>query len=102
MVKQQRSHERIEYRIPITIRRANDAEHKGESKNISLGGMFIVINEPFKYGEVLTLSFKLPDMKELASVSATIRWTTADGFGVQFGSLRAIETWAINQLFRKS
>ena len=37
---------------------------------------------------------------EDTDVVVTVRWKTPEGLGVQFGSLRALEVWALNQLFK--
>jgi len=34
-------------------------------------------------------------------VKATVRWIDAEGMGVQFETLRAIEVWALNQYFKQ-
>jgi hypothetical protein len=63
--------------------------------------MFLVTDKSIPYGTEVTLRFRLPAMKEDANARATVRWNKPDGVGVQFGSLRAIEVWGLNQLFKR-
>jgi hypothetical protein len=44
--------------------------------------------------------FRLASLKEDTEVDATVRWKQPDGLGLQFGSLRAIDVWGLNQLFK--
>jgi hypothetical protein len=39
-------------------------------------------------------------LKEATELAATVRWVTDSTVVVQFGSLRAKEGWALNQLFK--
>lgn len=71
------------------------------SRDISLGGMFVVTDRPLPIGTRCTLEVHLPPLPSPALIEATVRWTGPDGMGVQFGTLRARETWAINQLVRR-
>jgi uncharacterized protein (TIGR02266 family) len=73
----------------------------GRSRDISLGGMFVETTAALPYGTRVSLELKLPALAATAVIDATVRWTGKDGMGVQFGSLRARETWAINQLVRR-
>ena len=95
-----RVHERYEYELPITIVCEGD-EWSAVSKNISLGGMYVITDAPLKYGAEVTLRFRLPALKEPTTCEATVRWKKDDGVGVQFGSLRALEVWGLNQLFKQ-
>jgi hypothetical protein len=62
--------------------------------------MYLVADREIPYGTEVTVRFRLPAMKEDAHAPATVRWKKPDGIGVQFGSLRAIEVWALNQFFK--
>ena len=67
--------------------------------DLSLGGMFLdttAVSLPF--GTELTVTLTLPLLAEPTPVRCVVRWAIASGLGVSFLSLRAAETWAINQL----
>lgn len=95
-----RVHERHERKIPVVIVHG-EREVQGTTRNISLGGMFIETSQTMTIGTPARLRMRLPALKELTEVPVTVRWVTPEGIGVQFGSLRALEVWALNQLFKK-
>ena len=52
------------------------------------------------YGTEATVRMNLPALKEPALVKVTVRWVVPEGVGLQFGSLRALEVWGLNQYFK--
>ncbi len=94
-----RVHERYECDLPVTLT-TEGGELSATASNISLGGMYIEPGSDLPYGTQGTLRFRLPALKEDAVVEVTVRWLTPHGIGVQFGSLRAIEVWALHQYFK--
>lgn len=50
------------------------------------------------FGTELTVTVTLPLLVDPAPLRCVVRWVTASGMGLSFLSLRAAETWAINQL----
>jgi len=94
-----RVHERFERELEVTILH-DGREITGRTINISLGGLFMSADEPLPFGAQAKVRLPLPSLKEEAVVDVTIRWVTKEGIGVQFGSLRALEVWALNQLFK--
>jgi len=96
-----RVHERYDRRLKVTVIH-DDGEIETISKNISLGGMYLISEAEIAYGSAVKLKLYLPALKESAVIEAVVRWHKPDGIGVQFGSLRAREVWAFNQLFKES
>ena len=94
-----RVHERFACELPVTVL-AGDREIETTASNVSLGGMYLLTDERLEYGTEVKVRFRVPALKEDAEPRATVRWQRNDGFGVQFGSLRAIEVWALNQFFK--
>lgn len=68
--------------------------------NVSLGGMYVSTELEVAYGTPAKLTFRVPALKEDAIVDVVVRWVKPGGLGLQFGSLRAIEVWALNQYFK--
>ena len=100
MATDKRQYERYAVEVEVVFER--DGERVvARSRDISLGGMFITTDRALPYGTAVSLALTLPSLPSAANVDATVRWTGRDGMGVQFGSLRARETWAINQLIRR-
>lgn len=73
----------------------------GKSRDVSLGGMFIETRQSLPYGTQFSLEVKLPALPDPVEIDATVRWVGPEGMGVQWGMLRAKETWAINQLTKR-
>ena len=95
-----RVHERFDIALDVTLL-VEEREITGTTINISLGGMFIGASEELPYGTEAKVRLRLPALKEESEFPVTVRWVTPEGIGVQFGSLRALEVWALNQLSKK-
>ena len=99
------TNKRLHERFPVALDVSFEFEGRraqGRSRDISLGGMFIETPSPLPYGTSVVIEVKLPAMNSPAKLQATVRWSGREGMGVQFGTLRAKETWAINQLVRST
>ncbi len=72
----------------------------GESRDISIGGMFLSGSAPAAMGTKVLVSFDLPHMGP-TEVPAFIRWVKGGGFGLQFGLIGPRETHAIGRLIRE-
>jgi len=96
----QRVHERHDVELPVTI--IHDGQtYTGTTVNVSLGGMFVALGQvQMPFGAPVHVKVTLPAVKEEFLLEATVRWARPEGVGVQFGSLRAVEVWAFNQLFK--
>jgi hypothetical protein len=96
------SEKRAHTRFPARLRVAFEVEGRRvecRTRDLSLGGMFLdttAVSLPF--GTELTVTLTLPLLAEPTPVRCVVRWAIASGLGVSFLSLRAAETWAINQL----
>ena len=100
-MKARRAHARYARRLKVKV--VSDGESVVcVSRNLSLGGMFLITETPLRYGSEVQLVFQLPALNKKVSVDGVVRWQSRDGMGVQFSSLRAKETWALNELFRES
>ncbi len=58
------------------------------------------MHAPAGFGAALLVGFVLPGGLEPLLISGTVRWTTPNGIGVQFGPLGAPETYAITEVAR--
>lgn len=99
MTTGRRVHERFNCELPVTVLH-EDTELTGIATNISLGGLYIVTETKVPFGMDVKVRLQVPSLKEPATVDAKVRWVKPDGFGIQFGSLRALEVWALNQYFK--
>ena len=97
-----RSHTRASLDVPVEFVKKGSAERvAGQAKDISLGGMFIETRTPPAFASELTIHLTFPGQKAPFALPAVVRWTRADGMGVQFGLIGARETHAITELTRK-
>lgn len=87
--------------MEVRVRASDEKEWVTTSQDISRGGMFLMGSSEIAIGSEITLQFELPKLGQV-SVPGFIRWTTTEGFGVQFGLLGARETHAIGALVRDS
>lgn len=94
-----RVHERYHCDLTVTVL-FEEREIPTRTDNISLGGMYLLTDEKVAYGSEVKLRFRLPSMKEDTICPAVVRWNKPEGIGVQFGSLRALDVWALNQYFK--
>ncbi len=93
----QRQYDRYDLVLPLVLVHG-DRQIPATSRNISLGGMLVDGTTDLPFGTELKVRIHLPAMKESSDLPATIRWIRDGAIGLQFGMLRAKETWALNQL----
>ena len=98
-----RVHERFDCDLVVTVLHGEGHQEElgTQAANVSLGGLYLLTDQQLEYGSEVKLRFQLPALKEQTECAATVRWNKPDGFGVQFGSLRAIEVWALHQYFKQ-
>ncbi|MAQ16761.1 MAG: hypothetical protein CMN30_18455 [Sandaracinus sp.] len=94
-----RVHERYDCDLPVTVV-TGEGELETRATNVSLGGMYLITAEQVPFGTTVKVRFRVPSLKDDALIEAVVRWAKPDGFGVQFGRLRALEVWALNQYFK--
>lgn len=106
MEQKQRVHARYDVRLPIRFQ-FEGVDHQGQSRNLSIGGLFLETEVAVPYGATLKITFKIPNYKEDITVVSTVCWVERSGnktvgLGLKFAALRAIEVWSLNQLFAQS
>lgn len=95
----QRAHERFSICLPVMVLHHGIA-YVTETRNISLGGIFVAPIDEIPFGASVHIVFRLAALKQDTEVAATVRWKKPEGLGLQFGSLRALDVWGLNQLFK--
>ena len=63
---------------------AHTAWVAAETRNIGVGGAFVATALVQPTGTQLTLELRLPTSDQLFQLPAVVRWSAADGMGVQF------------------
>lgn len=95
-----RVHERFPIELPVLLVHAG-GEARGVTKNLSLGGAALALDAPVPFGAEAKVRVRLPALKEDTEIGVTVRWLRDGLVGVQFGTLRAKDTWALNQLLKR-
>ncbi len=99
--RRKRHHQRYQCRIPVKLV-TEEGELEAVALNISLGGMLVEAPQPLAFGTKVKARFELPALGAETEVDATVRWNRENRVGLQFGSLRAKQVWALNKLFKSS
>ena len=95
MHKEKRVSPRVPFETSVSILMSGTMI-SAKSKDISPGGIFISSRHIPCIGVEANIVFSINGTEY--KVPGTIRWRTASGFGVQFGSIGAALTHAINQI----
>lgn len=100
-----RTDPRYNRRIDVEVK-GSGKQFSAQTRNLSLGGMFIESTELLPIQSTVELRFSLPAQPEPVEVTAEVRWIergdggVAAGMGVRFHGLRARDVWAFNRLFQ--
>jgi uncharacterized protein (TIGR02266 family) len=105
-VEHRRADRRYDRRLDIQVT-FDGTTFSAHSRNISLGGVYLMADRPMRFGAKVTLRFQVNTQTEAIEVDGEVRWVEAvddagtHGVGVQFGGLRARDVWALNKFFEK-
>lgn len=105
-MEHRRADRRYDRRLDIEVT-SDGTTFSAHSRNISLGGVFLLCDRPLRFGAKITLRFQVNTQAEAIEVEGEVRWVEAiddgetHGVGVQFGGLRARDVWALNKFFEK-
>jgi type IV pilus assembly protein PilZ len=97
---EKRVHPRITIELDVTCEIGGRGPIGGRTKDLSVGGMFVRASETLPFNTQITILMKLPDAGDV-KLPAVVRWSTPEGFGVQFGLLGAKETHALSNMMRQ-
>ncbi len=104
-MEHRRSDRRYDRRVAIDFT-YEGTSFSGQTRNISLGGVFIETEQTLPFGAKVMLRFKIPTQTETIEVEGQVRWLEMDdgrlrGLGIRFEGLRARDVWALNKFFEK-
>jgi len=98
-LQEKRSHDRFAIQLDIVLVQG-ETRTSGQTRDLSLGGMFVHTAKPMRFGSEVTLLISIPRLKYEGEVPAVVRWNSQGGVGLAFRSLRARDVHAFNQLFK--
>jgi Tfp pilus assembly protein PilZ len=91
---------RHEVAIPVTLT-VNGTANDCTMLNLSLGGALVSANTRYAMGQRVQIAFRVPRIGDAIEIGGTVRWSNAEGVGVQFDGLRARDVWALNEYFKQ-
>ncbi len=97
MSTEKRAHSRFPAKVKVVVVHGEERV-TAYSRDLSLGGVFVETPVVFPYGAEVVAELHLPALVKPSPIRCTVRWVVAAGVGLQFGSLRVADTWAINLL----
>jgi type IV pilus assembly protein PilZ len=101
IVVELRRHARVPVDISVELAiRGSDERTQGRATDISIGGMFVRVEQPFSFNAAIVVYAQLPGQSETVVLPGVVRWVRDGGMGVQFGLLGARETHAITKITR--
>ena len=92
-------------RVEVEYRAGEAPPRRAFTRNIGVGGAFIVTTEPEAAGTAVVLSLMVPTAAHPIQVKAEVRWNTPGdaedpaGFGVKFYGLEVEELLQLNEYF---
>jgi uncharacterized protein (TIGR02266 family) len=110
MAESQKSEKRTHFRgkarpgrrIDLTYRTADGELYSAVTRNIGVGGAFILTDTPEAAGASLSLQLQLPNVDNPIVVDCEVRWSTTgdeSGMGVKFENIDVEALLALNEYF---
>lgn len=99
-----RRHQRAPIDVAVEfVAKGSTERAAGRSRDVSVGGMFILTAAPLPFGADLVVHVTMPGQKSPFALAGVVRWSKAgEGMGVQFGMMGARETHAITELTKEA
>ena len=94
-----RKHPRKAISLNVTFE-VDGIRQEGESKDISIGGMFVTTAVPAKFQANVVVEVQFPDQKDKSKIAGIVRWMKPEGMGVQFGPVGAKDTHSLTELLK--
>jgi uncharacterized protein (TIGR02266 family) len=103
-VAELRRHQRALLDVALEFEAKGSSERTaGRSRDVSVGGMFILTVTPLPCGAALVVHVTMPGQKSPFALPGVVRWSkNGEGMGVQFGLVGARETHAITELTKEA
>jgi hypothetical protein len=96
-VHEKRAHSRVSFTVQVTCTTEGGAVVNGRTRDLSVGGAFIESDEIPAFGSKIVVALGVAGAENI-QLSAIVRWTKPEGFGVQFQLLGAKETYLLAKL----
>lgn len=101
MPAERRRHERKSVDLDAVFQAPGGERQAARLTDLSLGGAFIQTDDPPAFGATIAVFVTFPGSTRETEIGCTVRWRHGDGVGVQFGMLRARDTYALTEYLAK-
>ena len=101
MPAERRRHERRNVSLEAVFQSSGGGRFAARLTALSLGGAFLETDEPPTFGSTIAVFVTFPGSTRETEIGCTVRWRHGDGVGVQFGMLRARDTYALTEYLAK-
>ncbi len=101
-MREKRQHIRIPVSHPVLCEPLNGQPFAAVLVDLGLGGAKLESAYVPRFGVEISICLRLPGATRQSRLPATVRWTSARAFGVQFGLLGAHDTKGIVELMAES
>ena len=98
--REKRAHNRVAIAIPVSCELPDAPPLLGVTRDLGIGGAFIESSEQLAFGTIVIVVGRLPQTSVDLRLQGVVRWSTPDGFGVQFSALGPRETHAILSILK--
>lgn len=88
--------------MEVSFTAEDGTRERAHTRNIGVGGAFVVTGRPGRPGTPLRLAVHLPNWPsatEPLELSGEIRWTNPQGMGIRFDGLDVEAVLALNEYF---
>lgn len=98
---EKRKHSRHSLQLDVEFAaKGSETRTQARLRDLSLGGVFVETRETLPFRAEVTVYMRLPGVSFELVLGGVVRWTRADGMGVQFSPMGARETHAITEALR--
>jgi hypothetical protein len=114
MFHEKRTLPRVSLSIPVTYRVIEDPmeiekvfnrrkfQETNMALNVSVGGLYLVGEEPFHLGSVLRLDISLPEISRTIVTFAEVVWANSAGAGLQFETMKVSDARMLKDYLSQS
>jgi Tfp pilus assembly protein PilZ len=86
-------------RVEVSFTTDDGTRERAHTRNIGVGGAFVVTPRPGRPGSVVRLAVHIPSATDPLQVSGEIRWIDSQGMGIRFDGLDIEAVLALNEYF---
>ena len=90
-------------RVEVSFTAEDGTRERAHTRNIGVGGAFVVTTRPVRAGTPLTLSVHIPTATQPLEIAGEVRWLAGGeeqpGMGIRFGSIDVETQLQLNEYF---